>query len=117
MTGVEILASNEVITETIFNWTMFWIIFGGCLFVFLMSGIGISVYDKDWRNLCLVIVGVLLGACFGAIAGEGTRVPEGYETQHKVIVSDEVNMNDFFEKYELIEQEGKIYTVRKRERH
>lgn len=117
MTGVEILASNEVVTGTLFNWTMFWITFGGCLFVFLMIGIGVSVYAKDWANLGYVFIGALAGALFGAIIGRGTEIPEGYETQYKVAISDEVNMGDFFEKYELIEQEGKIYTVRERETH
>ena len=116
MTGVEILASNEVVTAMLFNWTMFWIILGGCSFVFFVIGFGISVYSGNWASLCWVLVGVLLGAWFGGIVGSGLTIPEGYEMQYKVAISDEVNMSDFFEKYELVEQEGKIYTVRERER-
>ena len=37
-----------------------------------------------------------------------------YETQYKVTISDEVKMDEFCEKYEIIEQDGKIYTVRER---
>lgn len=117
MTGVEILASNEVATAMVFNWTTFWIMFGVCSFVFLIIGICISAYSHDWRNLCWVLCGALMGAWFGTIIGAGTEIPEGYETQYKVAISDEVNMGDFFEKYELVDQEGKIYTVRERECH
>lgn len=42
------------------------------------------------------------------------ETPSKYETQYKVAVSDEVLMNEFNEKYEIVEQEGKIYTVRER---
>ena len=37
-----------------------------------------------------------------------------YETHYKVTISDEVEMNDFYETYEIVEQDGKIYTVRER---
>lgn len=38
--------------------------------------------------------------------------PTAYETHYKVLISDEVSMNEFLEQYEIIDQEGKIFTVR-----
>ena len=64
-------------------------------------------------------VGIIAGVILGIIAGiiGGTRVaanalPVEYETQYKVTISDEVSMNDFLAKYEIVDQEGKIYIVR-----
>jgi len=65
-----------------------------------------------------VVIGLIVGAILGAIVGvlpASYSTPIAYETQYKVTISDEVLMNDFLEKYEIIDQEGKIYTVRERE--
>lgn len=37
-----------------------------------------------------------------------------YETHYQVTVDNSVSMNEFQNKYEIIEVEGKIYTVRER---
>ena len=106
MTGVEILAVEEVVTAFGFCWAGF---------------------------ICLTIVGLLFGAffCLGcgsipaslfifafALAGaffvgfEADGIPTEYEPQYKVTISDEVLMTDFLSRYEIVSQEGKIYTVR-----
>jgi hypothetical protein len=35
--------------------------------------------------------------------------------EYKVTIDDSVSMNEFLDKYEILDQEGKIYTVRERE--
>ena len=35
--------------------------------------------------------------------------------EYKVIVDDSVSMNEFLNKYEILDREGKIYTVKERE--
>ena len=115
MAGVEILASNEVVIDTSFNIMSaagaFGIIFG----FFIIAGVVASLLFADWNQLG---VGVGLGIVFSVVAfiavGCGNGIPTAYETQYKVTISDEVSMNDFLERYEIIEQEGKIYTVRER---
>lgn len=37
-----------------------------------------------------------------------------YETRYQVTVDDSVSMNEFQNKYEIIEVDGKIYTVKER---
>ena len=53
---------------------------------------------------------LLLGTLFGISECEPTK----YETRYKVTIYYDMLMNDFLEKYEIVSQDGKIYTVRER---
>ena len=116
MTGVEILAMEEVVSAIEFNWTMFWITLG--IFVGIMFLIGavssVASYRLDDLFTC-ILFGVIIGSLLGLLIGAETSTPTEYKTQYKIIISDEVLMNDFLERYEIIDQEGKIYTVRERD--
>lgn len=59
--------------------------------------------------------GALLGFLAGILILGAIIQPTNYETRYKVIVDDSISMIQFYEKYEIIEQEGKIFTVRERE--
>lgn len=59
-------------------------------------------------------IGIILGLLLGALASNTCSTPEVYETHYKVLISDEVSMNEFLEHYEIVDQEGKIYTVKER---
>lgn len=115
MTGVEILATQEVATAFAFYWENFWIAF---ILVTLLGGfIGFIVFLSSEDFTCIVI-GLIMGTVFGTLLGTGiaaNSLPIEYETRYKVAISDEVQMNDFLEKYEIVSQEGKIYTVRERD--
>lgn len=116
MTGVEILAMEEVVVDCVFNWTAglgaLGIVFG----FFILIGVIISVVFSDWSNVKIgVILGLILGMFSGTIFGIGKQIPTEYETQYKVVISDEVSMSEFTEKYKIIEQEGRIYTVVERD--
>ena len=115
MTGVEILATEEVLAESIFNWITASITGVIVLAIIIAFGIG-AQFICDWDDLlCGVFFGAVIGIMLGSIAGIATAIPIKYETRSKVIISDEVSMNEFIEKYEVLDQEGKIYTVRERE--
>ena len=119
MTGVEILTTEEVAIEFGMNWGMF---FGfGLLFTL---GFAFLI----WCALCdcqpgaveftiSIVLGLLIGPLFGIIIGaaENNAVPIAYETQYKVTIDESVSMVEFNEKYEIIDQEDKIYTIRERE--
>lgn len=117
MSGVEILASNEVAVEYAFNWIAFWVT--GCIVLGICIGLGVALYmsDEFYAGVIIfaIVVGLMLGSLFGFLAGDLNHSPIKYVTQYKVTVSDEVSMNDFYEKYEVMSQDGKIYTVRERE--
>lgn len=112
MTGVEILATEEVAINFAFNWTGFWIAasvgFGICLII----GCLVS-WTEGWQYLVLcVVLGIICGGIFGLIVGAGEGIPTEYESHYKVTLSDEVSMNEFAERYEIVNQDGKIYTIR-----
>ncbi len=116
MQGVEILTSVQVTTEWAFNWTAFWIAFGVIfvvgIFAMIMTFIQEGFYGPVLLIVCVgcAILGSMLGVLFGTIC----ETPATYETQYKVTISDEVSMTEFYEHYEVIEQDGKIFTVREK---
>lgn len=113
MTGVEILAMEEVVVSSTFNWSMFWIIVAACAGAGLVVGVILGIIQEEIiPSLALFVTATLLGLALGAVQGSESATPTEYETQYKVTISDEVSMNDFVERYEIIEQKGKIYTVR-----
>ena len=116
MQGVEILTSAQVAIEWSFNWLIFWIVFGAALGVCLISSIWYVITDQcDWVIIPVVsIAGIILGSMFGAGLGKITEIPADYETQYKVTISDEVSMTEFYEHYEVIDQDGKIFIVREK---
>ena len=116
MTGVEILATQEVATAFTFNldgcFTWFSVAFG----LFFIFGVIASLLHDERAILgAMLIAGIIVGVLIGVIVGFADGTPTEYETQYKVTISDEVSMNEFLEKYEIIDQEGKIYTVRERD--
>lgn len=58
---------------------------------------------------------VILIALVAITITVGVLIPEKkYETRYQVITDDSVSINQFQNKYEIIEVEGKIYTVKER---
>ena len=112
MTGVEILAANEVVVGT----TCDWLAAGFCFLAIVVFGVIIGIFDDEYNRVLGALIGGLVGMLVGvlvwAIIVATTEKPIAYETQYKVTISDEVSMNDFLERYEIVDQEGKIYTVR-----
>lgn len=114
MTGVEILAMEEVVAEYAFNLKAYLICLAVAMIFCGVIGLVTSIPNNIWQG---TLVGICVGLVAGAIIGQlpaWTTLPKEYETQYKVTISDEVSMNDFVSRYEIIDQEGKIYTVRER---
>lgn len=120
MFGVEILTSQEVVIEYAFNWFAFWIGFGiTVISVIIIGALSVICYKDELPVAARFSMFILLGLCggifIGCSFGRLLKTPTKYETQYKVTISDEVKMDEFCEKYEIIEQDGKIYTVRDRQ--
>ena len=112
MTGVEILAMEKVVVEYAWNWEAYLItIFVAVLLCALVGFVCGSPLTKTQDTVTGMIVGLMLGAAIGCLPA-GLTLPSKYETRYKVTISDEVFMNDFLERYEILDQEGRIYTVR-----
>lgn len=118
MNGIEILASEEVaIAWETWNWAGFWVGVAIFFVLGLILGFAFGMQEADFGVFLGVFLTTFLigSAIFGPIMGSGIHgTPTEYETQYKVTISDEINFHEFTEKYEIIDQEGKIYTVRER---
>ena len=110
MAGVEILAIEEVTRTGCTN--------GGLVALMFMALCSIVV-GILWHSSFYDYWGVLIGIVMGAVLGGATGViidsingPAPDEIHYKVTVSDEVPLNEFLSRYEIIDVEGKIYTVK-----
>ena len=115
MNGIEVLSIAEVATASEFNWELAgWLLFG-LVAAGVIVGAILGIVSKDWSVFGLVLATfACVGLMIGAVGGVTEQVPTEYETQYKITISDDVSMAEFTEKYEIISQEGKIYTVRER---
>lgn len=115
MTGVEVLAVQEVAVSYGLDLTIFYV---SCAVVALITTliVGFGMYvDLGWYSFAIgSLCGIILGVVMGYVMARDSK-PLEYETQYKVTISDEVPMNEFVAKYEILSQEGRIYTVRSRE--
>jgi hypothetical protein len=116
MNGVEIL-SSEIIYETTVSWLPFFITIGVCAVIGFIAG-GQDRFGFDWTGgMCGILTGMLAGVLVGlAITGMTIRpTNEIAYTKYKITIDDSVSMNGFLDTYEILDQEGKIYTVKERE--
>lgn len=115
MTGVEILSTSEVVTETAYNSFVVWSTVGVIMLIAIIVGIILSfkVQDAPLFFLCL-LSGILISLIAGAVTTSITSTPVAYETRYKVTINDSVLMNEFNDKYEILDQEDRIYTIRER---
>ena len=120
MTGVEILTTTEVATKYAFGWT--WFVVAGSIVALLGTALILWLVNKEEPTggvvniIFSIVMGFILGAAVGFLVGTTTCTPAEYETKYKIIISDEVKFTEFLDKYEILDQEGKIYTVKERER-
>lgn len=115
MSGVEILSIIEK-PVLLFNKEAFGITFFITLVVFFFIGSYMAITESEWIYfIAIPILGIIAGVVFGLMTGAlFAQKTDEVEITYKVTISEEVSLNDFMEKYEIIDQEGKIYTVRER---
>ena len=89
---------------------------GFCLFLglgllaLICCLIHLAFYERaKGPAIALCVMAVVALVLSGFIIGE---MKEPAVTHYQVIIDDSVPMNEFFERYEVIKQEGKIYTVK-----
>lgn len=87
-----------------------------CVIGLVIAVIGVITIDSDTAQCVLftlagfVIIGLTV-CTIGAIV----KTDKVIDTKYKVTIDDSVSMNEFLDKYEILDQEGKIYTVKERE--
>lgn len=113
LSGIEILSQEVVSSAT--SIPAFILIMFLCLLAIVLSVCLTVVAYREWWHgsaflgIFLTIAMVIL-TCFGI----NKQVNPETHNEYKVLISDEVSWNEFNEKYEVIDQEGKIYTIKEK---
>jgi hypothetical protein len=112
MQGVQIL--NQTVHEGSVLSPWFEIGLGLC-FIGMIGAFATAMFANPKRTLTYAIfLGVFLTLlCSSFVIGSFS--PREEITRYCVIVGDDVNFNEFMDKYKIIEQDGLIYTVEERE--
>ena len=109
MNGVIILNSYESLTNfdsiLLISILCAWSLAAAIVALFALLKYGCD----SWKEFAIFVVCVVLTIVCGCLIPE-----DKYETRYQVTVDNSVSMNEFQNKYEIIEVEGKIYTVRER---
>ena len=116
--GIEILSQSEVGTGLAVNWTPVIIVTAVAaivLFVLMTKLIDPIDFEDWWLTVVVSILCSILVYLLATLIAVVVAPPKTYETHYKVTISDEVSMNEFLEQYEIVDQEGKIYTIKEKE--
>lgn len=109
MNGVTILNSYEYLTNfgsiLVMSALCVWSLSAAIIILLPLLKYGCD----SWKEPAFLVICVVLTIVCGCLIPK-----KEYETRYQVTVSDSVSMNEFQNKYEIIEVEGKIYTVRER---
>lgn len=110
MEGVRIL-SQEIIYNTILpEWCVTLGFF--CMIICIMAGVYAACEGYDalaW--ICVVVtIASIIVACLSITK---SKTNTSY-IEYKVIIDESVSMVEFMDKYEILNQEGEIYTVKER---
>lgn len=107
MEGITILATNSVYMEPVL-WTTLCIVYGAlCSFAFIIFAI--EAHSHSYVFVLIAVASLFLSFFGWKVAVKQTSVFSHYE--YKVLIDDSVSLNEFNEKYEILDQEGQIYTV------
>lgn len=110
MEGIEIL--NEVVVS---NHPVVGVIVVICGILILLISLVALVFAAKEGSFLGIIGFIATCALGGFFIGCGIdEVNQQPETHYQVIIDDSVPMNEFYKKYEIIEVEGKIYTIKEK---
>ncbi len=110
MIGVEILATEKFAVDYAWDWKAYCMTIA--ITTVVLAIISFLIRHQDLESILTgLITGLLVGAIVGVLPASINK-PIAYETRYKVTIANEVLMNEFMAKYEILDQEGKIYTVR-----
>ena len=104
--GIEILDKTRLYDFSTASWVSLIIfVILGVMFLILYSVLYNNKYD-----LLFLSLGVLLLICAFIVPILFIK-PINNKYEYKVIIEDSVSINDLYDKYKIIEKDGKIYTI------
>lgn len=112
--GINVLNTYDIVSSEYHD-----IIFPAVVFTCIaVGGIAIIIYmlldSKLIKDVVVPSVIVVIFTLFAMVASiyGFTNLPENkYQTRYDVTIDDTVNFNEFTSKYEVVKQEGLIYTI------
>ena len=113
--GIEVLNKTEIMAVPEWVGTACMICAGLIVIGAIVSLIFIiSDKIKFWIPVLFTIVSCLGFVVFEKLNDALTTEPTG-KYEYQVTVDDSVTMNEFYDRYEIVEVNGKIYTIREKE--
>ena len=109
--GLEILSPEPIMECTYLGLKI--CLIGGI--ISLIIGVLLEIfYFQDCTGIGLFLIGAVLCLFVGAFIDANYEIPTG-KYEYKVIIDDNVSMAEFYEHYEVVDQEGKIFIVREKD--
>lgn len=105
MEGITILNSEVIMVP---HWGPIAVTILGVVSLFFIISLG---FDFDGMITALIISASMI--LIGAISLFIFEVP--YYTSYEVILEDSVSMNEFLDRYEILNQRGQIYVIKEKE--
>ena len=109
--GIEIL-SQEVIMECTYLGLKVCVI--GVIISLIIGALLEIFYFQDGFGSLLFLMGAVLCMVTGVVIDTTYEIPTD-EYEYKVIIDDNVSMTEFCERYEVVDQDGKIFIIREKD--
>ena len=109
MEGIEVLSIGSIGINQVFNWNA--AIAGGLVIGFLCCLYAFFSTDSPLFGIFMFIT---VGLFVGFILGTSVEKYADSVPTYKVTINDTVSINEFYERYEILEQEGKIFTIKEK---
>ncbi len=111
--GIRILSQSPIIE---YDYKYWYIALGGVIGA-IAIGLLIGVLTQDFNfGMLGAFVGVIVGCFAGMVATEETVVEtDTGRYEYKVLIEDGVEMKEFYEHYNVIEQDGEIWVIEDKE--
>ena len=109
MDGVTILKTYDEVVAYSWGWSWPGFIVALAVLAVLVVSIYYAIKEESFGNLTVGIVALLFGGIISFVLfAEGTAIKQPH---YDVYIHGTINMDEFNEKYRIVEQDGLIYTI------
>lgn len=114
MDGVTILTVKDVVAES-FHVGIGTIVGLSIFIISVIIGIIFAIRDKDSMPIFIIgLLGLFIGVMMFLLTGALFSFLSGYEKVYQVTIDETVSMAEFYDTYDVLSVDGKIYTVKEK---
>lgn len=114
MDGVTILTAKDVVAES-FHVGIGTIVGLSIFIISVIIGIILAIHDKDSMPIFIIgLLGLFIGVMMFLLTGAMFSYLSGYEKVYQVTIDETVSMAEFYDTYDVLSVDGKIYTVKEK---